>query len=209
MSVPSTVFPTSASRRGVLMVVSGPSGSGKTTLCRRLCEENEAVFSISCTTRAPRDYEVDGRDYFFLTEKDFEDRIQRGEFFEYARVHNHLYGTLKSAVGEQLHKGIDVLLDIDVQGAAQVRACDDELIHRCHSDIFILPPSLEELDRRLTGRGSESAERHALRMKNAAEEMEQWRLYQRTLISGTHEEDYAQFRAVLISERLRVNQYHV
>lgn len=191
-------------RLGVLLVVSGPSGSGKTTLCRRLRDEGEAEFSVSCTTRAPREGEVDGRDYHFLSEEEFQSRVQAGEFFEWARVHGNLYGTLRSAVSSKLERGIDVMLDIDVQGANLVRESGDELIQRCMVDIFILPPSVEELDRRLKGRGSESAEHHALRMKNALGEMEHWQKYQYVLVSGSHEADYAKIRSVLSGERLRV-----
>jgi guanylate kinase len=193
-------------RLGVLLVVSGPSGSGKTTLCRRLREDGEAEFSVSCTTRAPRAGEVDGKDYHFLDEKGFMDRLERGEFFEWARVHGNLYGTLKSEVVEKLKVGKDVMLDIDVQGAQQVRACEDALIQRCLVDVFILPPSVEELDRRLSGRGSESPEHHALRMNNSIHEMAHWRSYQYALVSGAHEDDYARFRSLLIGERMRVGR---
>ncbi|TLD69687.1 guanylate kinase [Phragmitibacter flavus] len=194
-------------RLGVLLVVSGPSGSGKTTLCRRLCRDGEAVFSVSCTTRPPRVGEVNGRDYFFLDEETFMARVEKGEFFEWARVHGNLYGTLKSYVTELLLRGEDVMLDIDVQGAAQVRECEDEVIQRCLADVFILPPSVEELDRRLTGRGSESAERHALRMENAVHEMAHWKSYRHALVSGAHEEDYVRFGALLVAERMRVSRY--
>ena len=191
-------------RLGVLLVVSGPSGTGKTTLCRKLCEEGEAIFSVSCTTRAPRPGEVDGKDYFFLTEDDFVARIERGEFFEHANVHGRRYGTLKSYVTDNLKRGVDVLMDIAVQGAAQVRACDDELVKRCLTEVFVLPPSLEELNARLSGRGTESAEAVALRMKNAAAEVEHWPLYDYALVSGSREEDYARFKSILVSQRMRV-----
>lgn len=193
-------------RLGVLLVVSGPSGSGKTTLCRRLSDEGEAEFSVSCTTRAPRAGEVDGRDYHFLSEGEFLRRVEAGEFFEWARVHGNMYGTLKSAVRSKLEQGIDVMLDIDVQGAALVRECEDELICRCLVDIFILPPSVEELDHRLKGRGSESPEHHALRMRNALDEMQHWQKYQYVLVSGAHEQDYTKIRSVLSGERLRVTR---
>jgi guanylate kinase len=191
-------------RLGVLMVVSGPSGTGKTTLCRKLCEEGEAIFSVSCTTRAPRPGEVDGKDYFFLTEDDFVARIGRGEFFEHANVHGRRYGTLKSYVTDNLKRGIDVLMDIDVQGAVQVRACDDALVQRCLTQVFVLPPSLDELNARLSGRGTESAEAVALRMKNAADEVEHWPRYDYALVSGSREEDYARFKSILIAQRMRV-----
>jgi guanylate kinase len=197
------IFPTQ--RLGQLIVVSGPSGTGKTTLCRKACDDGLAVFSVSCTTRQPRPGEVDGKDYFFLEESDFLTRVEQGELFEHARVHDRWYGTLKSHVYENLRRGIDVLLDIDVQGAIQVRACQDELVHRCLLDLFILPPSLEELRNRLAGRATEDAAAFELRMKNAEAEMEHWRDYQHVLISDTRESDNARFRALLTAGRLRAS----
>jgi len=197
------IFPTQ--RLGQLIVVSGPSGTGKTTLCRKACDDGLAVFSVSCTTRQPRPGEVDGKDYFFLEEGDFLTRVEQGELFEHARVHDRWYGTLKSHVYENLRRGIDVLLDIDVQGAIQVRSCQDELVHRCLLDLFILPPSLEELRNRLAGRATEDAAAFELRMKNAEAEMEHWRDYQHVLISDTRESDNARFRALLTAGRLRAS----
>jgi len=197
------IFP--IQRLGQLIVVSGPSGTGKTTLCRKACDDGLAVFSVSCTTRQPRPGEIDGKDYFFLAEDDFLTRVEQGELFEHARVHDRWYGTLKSHVYENLRRGIDVLLDIDVQGAIQVRACQDELVHRCLLDLFILPPSLEELRNRLAGRATEDAAAFELRMKNAEAEMEHWRDYQHVLISDTRESDNARFRALLTAGRLRAS----
>ena len=190
-------------RLGVLMVVSGPSGSGKTTLCRKLCDAGEAIFSISCTTRAPRPGEVDGKDYFFLSDEEFVQRIGRDEFFEHAHVHGRRYGSLKSYVTENLRRGIDVMMDIDVQGAAQVRACPDEIVQRCLVDVFILPPSGEELQQRLAGRGTESQEAVDLRLTNAIAEMTHWPEYDYTLVSSTREADYDRFKALLIAQRMR------
>lgn len=190
-------------RLGVLMVVSGPSGTGKTTLCRKLCDEGEAVFSVSCTTRAPRPGEVDGKDYFFLSDEDFVSRIERGEFFEHAHVHGRRYGTLKSYVIDNLKRGIDVLMDIDVQGAVQVRACEDDIIQRCLVEVFVLPPSVEELQQRLAGRGTESNESLELRLSNAIAEMEHWPDYDYALVSGTRDEDYLRFKSLFISQRMR------
>ena len=192
-----------ASRLGLLIVVSGPSGTGKTTLCRKACTEGQAVFSVSCTTRLPRPGEVDGKDYFFLTEADFVARVDRGELFEYARVHDHWYGTLKSYVSDNLRRGIDVFMDIDVQGAAQVRGCEDELVEKCLTDIFVMPPNLEELRARLSGRGTDSAEVVERRLKNAESEMQHWRDYRYCLVSDTRESDEVRFRAILQAERLR------
>jgi guanylate kinase len=193
-------------RLGMLLVVSGPSASGKTTLCRRLSDEGEAVYSISCTTRQPREGEVHGKDYFFLTEEDFLARIQRGEFFEHAHVHGRRYGTLKSYVLENLRKGVDVVMDIDVQGAAQVRACEDELVRQCHVDVFILPPSVAELESRLSGRATETADAVALRLQSAVSEMQHWPDYHYTLVSGSREADAQRFRAIVQAERMSVRR---
>jgi guanylate kinase len=188
---------------GTLMVVSGPSGCGKTTLCRKLSDQGEAVYSISCTTRKPREGEVHGRDYFFLTEEDFVTRIERGEFFEHAEVHGRRYGTLRSYVTDNLLRGVDVVMDIDVQGAAIVRSCNDETVQRCLVDVFILTPTVEELENRLSARATESPEALALRLSNAIAEMDHWAEYDYTLVSGSREDDLARFKSILVAERMR------
>jgi guanylate kinase len=194
------------SRTGILLLVSGPSGSGKTTLCRRLADDQEAHYSISCTTRAARPGEVDGRDYFFLSREAFAEKVAAGDFLEHATVHGNSYGTLKCEVLQFIQRGIDVVMDIDVQGAAQVRACTDPEIRRSLIDLFVMPPTDEELAARLTGRMTDSPEVIALRLKNAIEEMSHWHKYQYRLISATREEDYIRFKALLIAERLRVSR---
>lgn len=193
-------------RTGVLLVVSGPSGSGKTTLCRRLARDGEAHYSVSCTTRPPRDGEVDGRDYHFLSRGDFESGIAAGDFLEHAEVHGNLYGTLTSEVLGFLEGGEDVVMDIDVQGAGQVRASDDRNIRASSADLFIMPPDETELRRRLEGRGKDSTSVIELRMKNALAEMEHWNHYRYCLISGPAEEDYQRFKSLLVAERLRVSR---
>lgn len=197
-------FPTQ--RLGVLLVVSGPSGSGKTTLCRKLADMGEVVYSVSCTTRAPRPGEVHGRDYFFFSEQEFEEKIAHGEFFEHARVHGNLYGTLKTYVKQNLERGVDVVMDIDIQGAAQVRACDDDLVQRGLVGVFILPPTVESLKERLANRGTEDHEKLSLRLKNALTEIEHWHHYDYALVSGTREHDLDRFRALLLAERMRVGR---
>ena len=194
------------SRTGILFLVSGPSGSGKSTLCRRLAAEGEAQFSISCTTRPPRPGEEHGREYYFLREEEMTQRVAAGDFLEHAYVHDNHYGTLRSEVIDRLASGIDVVMDIDVQGAALVRACDDPAIRLALVDLFVMPPDEEELAARLNGRGTDSAEVIELRMRNAIDEMRHWPEYKYRLLSASHEEDYAKFKALLIGERLRVDR---
>lgn len=193
-------------RKGILVVVSGPSGSGKTTLCRRLADEGEAGYSVSCTTRPARPGEVNGKDYHFLSREEFLSKRNAGEFLESAEVHGNLYGTLKSEVTGRLSEGEDVVMDLDVQGAIQVRNCTNEVIRRSAVDLFVMPASEEELLARLSGRGTDSEEVIALRMKNALEEMRHWPDYTYRLLSSTREEDYSQFKSLIVAERMRVNR---
>lgn len=190
----------------MLLVVSGPSGSGKTTLCRRLADAGEAHYSISCTTRQPRSGETDGLDYHFLARSDFEARLAAGDFIEHAEVHGNFYGSLKSEVLSHLEAGSDVVMDIDVQGAAQIRACGDPVIGRALVDLFVMPPNEAELRNRLSGRGTDSGEVIALRMTNALEEMTHWRSYTYLMLSSTREEDYSRFLALITTERLRTGR---
>ncbi|WP_038159291.1 MULTISPECIES: guanylate kinase [unclassified Verrucomicrobium] len=192
------------SRLGVLLIVSGPSGSGKTTLCRQIADLGEAVHSVSATTRKPRPGEMHGKDYFFFSEEEFEEKIARGEFFEHARVHGNLYGTLKTYVKENLERGVDVVMDIDVQGATLVRACDDDLVQQCLADVFILPGSVDALKERLAGRGTEDDESLELRLRNALTEIAHWHKYRYALVSGSREADLEKFRSLLLAERMRV-----
>ena len=195
-----------SARTGILLVVSGPSGSGKTTLCRRLADSGDVRYSISCTTRIPRPGEKNGVDYHFLTDEDFQQRLDAGDFLEHAVVHGNLYGSLKSEVISYLRAGIDIVMDIDVQGAEQVRICGDGAIQRSFVDLFVMPPSEEELYERLSGRGTESVDTIALRMSNALEEMEHCWHYSYLLVSSTREQDYEKFRALVSAERLRVSR---
>ena len=188
-------------RTGILFVISAPSGAGKTTLCTALRQKPDFVWSVSCTTRTPRPGEVDGEDYHFLSPEDFSARLGRGEFLEHAEVHGNHYGTLKGPVLENLRNGIDVLLDIDTHGAANIRACGDALILQALADVFLLPPDLEELRRRLLRRGTETDDQVEVRMSNAAKEMECWRDYRYTIINGSMEENIEKFRAVMRAER--------
>lgn len=182
-------------------MVSAPSGAGKTTLCNALRQGKDFVYSVSCTTRAPRPGEIDGEDYHFLSKEDFAARVAAGEFLEYAAVHGHSYGTLRSTVLKHLNQGVDILLDIDIQGAAAIRACTDKQIIDALADVFIIPPSLDELHHRLIKRATETSEQIEIRLENAAREMKNWRLYQYTIISGSVEEDLGKFRNIMYAER--------
>jgi len=195
-----------SARTGMLLVVSGPSGSGKTTLCRRLADSGDVRYSISCTTRPPRPGELDGRDYHFLGRADFEARLAAGDFLEHAEVHGNLYGSLKSEVVAHLDAGVDMVMDIDVQGAAQIRSCADPLIRLAFVDLFVMPPGEDELRARLSGRNTDSAEVIALRMANALDEMSHWREYSYVLLSSTREEDYARFLSLVTAERMRASR---
>ncbi|MEM1296000.1 MAG: guanylate kinase [Verrucomicrobiota bacterium] len=193
-------------RQGILCVVSGPSGSGKTTLCHRFAEsDGDSVYSVSCTTRPPREGEVDGIDYHFLSNEEFEEKISAGELLEFAQVHasGRYYGTLKQPVVEALSQGIDVLMDLDVKGAQQVRALEDPMIASSLVDVFILPRSLEELMDRVRKRGPMTQEELDLRMKNASAEMQHWQDYHYAILSGEKEADFAEFGAILRAERHR------
>ena len=187
-------------RRGILFVVSAPSGAGKTTLVEALRQTPNLFYSVSCTTRAPRTGEIDGQDYQFLSDEDFRARVKAGDFLEHARVHGDCYGTLRKAVLSNLKSGVDVLIDIDTQGAAAIRNCDDPFIREALSDIFIMPPDHEELRRRLLKRGTETAQQIESRLATAAREMQLWRDYRYTVISGTVEEDLQKVRQIMSAE---------
>ena len=188
-------------RRGILFVVSAPSGAGKTTLCNALRQTRDFIYSVSCTTRTPRPGEIEGEDYYFLTKEDFARRVEAGEFLEHATVHGHQYGTLRSTVLNHLSQGVDVLLDIDIQGAASIRACPDSRIIDALADVFLMPRSLDELHHRLIKRSTESPDEIQVRLRNATAEIKSWRLYKYSIISGSVEEDLQKFRAIMRAER--------
>ena len=181
-------------------MVSAPSGAGKTTLVERIRRTPNLFYSVSCTTRAPRAGEIDGQDYQFLSDADFRERIEKGDFLEHAQVHRDRYGTLREPVVTNLKSGKDVLIDIDTQGAAVIRNCDDPVIRDALADVFIMPPDLEELRKRLLKRGTETAEQIDSRLATAAREMEHWRDYRYTIISGSVEEDLQRFRQIMEAE---------
>jgi guanylate kinase len=187
-------------RYGILFVISAPSGAGKTTLVEALRQTPNFLYSVSCTTRAPRAGEIENEDYQFLSDRDFRARVAAGDFLEHAQVHGDFYGTLRGPLLTNLKNGIDVLIDIDTQGAETIRNCDDPIIREALADVFIMPPDLEELRRRLLKRGTETPEQIESRLKTAAREMELWRDYRYTIISKSMEEDLQKFRHIMGAE---------
>ena len=181
-------------------MVSAPSGAGKTTLVERIRRTPNLFYSVSCTTRTPRAGEIDGQDYRFLSDANFRERVAKGDFVEHAQVHGDHYGTLREPIVTNLEIGRDVLIDIDTQGAAVIRNCGDPLIRDALADVFIMPPDLEELRKRLLKRGTETAQQIDSRLATAAREMEHWRDYRYTIISGSVEEDLRRFRQIMEAE---------
>jgi guanylate kinase len=180
-------------RRGRLYVFAAPSGAGKTSLVRALMQREPALrFSISCTTRRPRPTEVDGRDYYFLSPDEFERMAAAGEFLEHARVFDNRYGTPRRPVEEALAAGQDLILEIDWQGAAQVRAALPECV-----TIFILPPSRAELERRLRGRGTDSLDVIARRLRDAAADMAHWREFDHVIVNDDFDRALDELQAIV------------
>jgi guanylate kinase len=189
------------SRRGILFVVSAPSGAGKSTLLNALRPTADFLYSVSCTTRAPRPGEIDGQDYYFLDRDEFVARLAAGEFIEHAEVHGNFYGTPRANVLRNLDAGTDVLVDIDIQGAASIRRNGGPGIIDSLADVFIMPPSMDELRRRLLKRGTETAEQIRIRIERASVEMQAWRDYRYTIITGSVEDDVRNFTAIMRAER--------
>ncbi len=185
--------------RGDLFVISAPSGAGKTTLCTRLLDELSGLeFSISHTTRSPRPNEVHGKDYFFVSEDEFQRLVKEDAFLEWARVHGNFYGTSKEQVISKLSKGIDVILDIDVQGARQVKERFPGAI-----TIFILPPSWEVLEERLKSRGSEDKEKLRIRLQNALKELEEVTSYEYVVINDKLDVALQELKSIIVATRLK------
>jgi guanylate kinase len=191
--------------RPLMIVVSAPSGAGKSTLCNRLVEEfPNIIYSVSCTTRDPRGEEKDGEHYYFLSKKEFKERIKNKEFLEHAKVHGNFYGTLEDTVLYAMEQGSHVLLDIDVQGTKQLREALVKLdprhpIRRGFTDIFISPPSMEELEIRLRGRGTDEEKMILKRLANAAGEMEYAKEYSFQIINDDLEKAYHELKTVILS----------
>jgi guanylate kinase len=190
----------------LLIVISAPSGGGKTTLCNQLLAARPAMArAITCTTREPRNGEQDGVDYYFLDAGSFLKRVQAGNFLEHATVYGHSYGTLKSEVLGKLRAGKDVLLNVDVQGAAAIRerATEDPELKTSLVTVFLTPPSLEVLERRLARRGSDSPAAMAKRLSVARQEIGQWKNFDYLIISAGIQDDLRQMQAIIESEKMK------
>lgn len=189
-------------RRGLLFVLSSPSGAGKSTIARMLMASDDGIaMSVSATTRPMRPGEVDGQDYHFVTTEKFEEMVAAGEFLEWAHVFGHRYGTLKAEVRKTIEGGRDVLLDIDWQGTQQLKQVDPDIVR-----VFILPPSMAELERRLKGRGTDSEDVIQRRMERAAAEISHWAEYDYVLINNDAEKCRELVHNILKAERLKATR---
>ena len=187
-------------RRGTLFVVSAPSGAGKTTLCREMrLRLSELAYSVSVTTRPPRPGEIDGTDFRFVTRSQFEDMVRRHEMAEWATVHTNLYGTPAAPLDAALREGRDVLLDIDTQGAAQLRARYPDAVL-----VFVVAPSMAELEQRLRERRSDAETDIARRLERARQEIALWRRYDYLIVNRDVKEAMEQLESIIQAERCRI-----
>jgi guanylate kinase len=186
-------------RDGILFVVSAPSGAGKTTLCKGITDSLENLtHSISYTTRKPRPGEIDGRDYYFVTAERFRDMAQAGDFAEYAEVHTNLYGTSKRVLDDMIKEGVDVILDIDTQGARQIKAHFATAVF-----VFIMPPSMAILEERLRNRKSDREDEIRKRMQRAIDEIRDYELYDYIVVNRDFERALSELRSIVVAERCR------
>jgi len=195
---------TKPSRRGLLIILSSPSGAGKSTMARALRAWDPTInFSVSATTRAPRPGEEDGKDYRFVGEEDFRQAVAEGEMLEHAHVFGNFYGSPKAPVQAAIDQGQDILFDIDWQGAQQIRNSD---LNTHTLSIFLLPPSITELKRRLESRGQDDAETIAKRMGKSWDEISHWDGYDFVLVNDDLDQTEARLKSIITAARLRLSQ---
>lgn len=195
----------------MLLIVSGPAGSGKTTVCERLMRDFEGNIArvITATSREPRPNEIDGKDYYFIDPETFEKKIEAGDFYEYARVHGRHYGVLKEEVLSKLEAQKDLVVNIDVQGAATFKnfADNDPHLQGRVVFIFIMPSSKEQLMERLGNRGTDDNSEIQRRMESACMEVQNWKLYDYILCSKTRDEDYDRLRSIYVAEMMKNSRF--
>lgn len=188
---------------GVLLVLSGPSGAGKGTICKGLQKDIPIEYSVSATTRPPRVGEVHGKDYFFLDKENFENKIRENGFLEWAKVYDNYYGTPMDYVQSVLAQGKDCILEIDPQGAKQVKKKKPDAVY-----VFIIPPSMQELERRLTQRGTEKIYEIEKRISSAREEISAMEYYDYVVVNDEVSKAVEKVKAIIIAEKCRVQRYH-
>ena len=188
-------------QKGRLFVISGPSGAGKGPICKEILENENIRLSVSMTTRAPRDGEIDGVNYFFVSKEEFQKIIEERGFLEYAEVYGNFYGTPKMEVMDMMNAGIDVVLEIDIQGALQIKEAYPEAVF-----IFILPPSMSELRKRITGRGSETEESLELRLGETLNEIAYIDKYDYCVVNGELQDAVNRVTAIIMAEHSRVSE---
>lgn len=193
----------------LLVVIAGPAGSGKTTLCERLVAEDENVQRVvTCTTRAPREGEVDGKDYHFLSNDQFDRAIETGAFLEWAKVHANRYGVLKSSIHDMLDHHLDIVMNIDVQGVANIRsaAAEDKTLCKRLVTVFILPRDLEVVRERLRGRGKDDEAEIERRVETARKEVTLWPEFDYVIVTKSKEEDYTALKSIIAAEKHRASR---
>ena len=194
----------------LFLILAGPAGSGKTTLCDRLVDENDHLERVvTCTTRAPRAGEIDKVDYYFLSDEQFDAKVESGEFLEWAHVHTYRYGTLKSTIEAKLEDDVDLVMNIDVQGVAFVQeaARNKPMIGQRLVTVFIMPASFDELNERLRGRGKDDKAEISRRIESAKKEVEQWRPFDYLLLSKSKAEDFSAITSIWQAEKRRVARH--
>lgn len=190
--------------KGLLIVISGPSGAGKGTVCKELMKKYNYNISISATTRSPREGEVDGVNYHFLDKRSFEEKLSRNEFLEYAQVYGNYYGTLKKGVEDELNKGNNIILEIDIQGTLQVQKVYKNAVY-----IFLLPPSINELKNRILKRGSETESSFNLRFSSVGEELKYMNSYDYAVINDDLDSAVEKVHSIINTEMNRISRMNL